>query len=233
MRSDQPKLTSKHVREAAKRWDREPGRGGFRTGTLYEVRINGKSYPPKAIASYAFAAAGNKELAPSEFAGAYGGKWHKALEKAGFKPTLKSQRKTGSTPKKPATLERVEISAIDDEDTYPEGQLRAKLRTHLEMERVRDPAVIAKAKNNRKKRDGCLRCEVCNFDFAKIYGDKGDGYIEGHHTFPVHRMSPEGQPTTVNDIALVCANCHRMLHRIRPLPSINQLKEIVNRLRQN
>ncbi len=58
------------------------------------------------------------------------------------------------------------------------------------------------------------------------YGEIGDGYIEGHHTKPISEMS-ENEQTKVEDIALVCANCHRMLHRKRPWLSITELKNLI------
>ncbi|WP_276208284.1 HNH endonuclease [Gracilibacillus sp. YIM 98692] len=73
---------------------------------------------------------------------------------------------------------------------------------------------------------GRLICEVCEFDFMERYGEIGDGYIEGHHTKPISEMS-ENEQTKVEDIALVCANCHRMLHRKRPWLSITELKNLI------
>ena len=68
-------------------------------------------------------------------------------------------------------------------------------------------------------------CEVCGFDFKERYGDIGEGYIEGHHTKPVSEMS-EIEQTMVEYIALVCSNCHRILHRKRPWHSVSELKDL-------
>ncbi|MES3091908.1 HNH endonuclease [Sphingomonas aerolata] len=59
---------------------------------------------------------------------------------------------------------------------------------------------------------GALACEVCGFDFEAAYGGLGAGYIEVHHTKPVHMLTP-GTKTKLADLALLCANCHRMMHR--------------------
>lgn len=37
----------------------------------------------------------------------------------------------------------------------------------------------------------------------------------------------EGEETKIEDIAIVCSNCHRMLHRKRPWLSINELKQLL------
>jgi putative restriction endonuclease len=64
-------------------------------------------------------------------------------------------------------------------------------------------------------------------DFEKKYGERGKDFIEAHHTIPVSEMVP-GQNTKVEDIALVCSNCHKILHRTRPWLSMKRLKEILN-----
>jgi 5-methylcytosine-specific restriction enzyme A len=56
-----------------------------------------------------------------------------------------------------------------------------------------------------------LGCEVCGFNFGENYGPRGDGYIEVHHRRPLHVSG--ATRTRVGDLALLCANCHRMCHR--------------------
>jgi 5-methylcytosine-specific restriction protein A len=41
-----------------------------------------------------------------------------------------------------------------------------------------------------------------------------------------------GTKTRLIDLALVCANCHRMLHRSRPWPTIAELRTELVRLAQ-
>ena len=68
-------------------------------------------------------------------------------------------------------------------------------------------AKIAQARNER----GSISCETCGFDFEDAYGDLGDGYIHVHHKVPLHFS---GQvENTLDDLILVCANCHVMIHR--------------------
>lgn len=101
------------------------------------------------------------------------------------------------------------ISELDDGESYSEGS--QYLAEHLKRER--DPRVILVAKQEfARKNGGRLFCEVCGFDFSRRYGARGEGYIEGHHKRPVSQMKL-GDVTRAKDIALVCANCHRILHR--------------------
>jgi hypothetical protein len=57
-------------------------------------------------------------------------------------------------------------------------------------------------------------CQVCGFDFGRFYGGLGSGFVEVHHKRPLSTARNE-RLTKLNDVAVVCANCHRMLHRLR------------------
>jgi len=102
-----------------------------------------------------------------------------------------------------------QIALIDDEAyTAKEGTVLLKWHKYRE----RDRKLVQKKKDSVLKKEGCLACEVCNFRYDIVYGELGSGYIECHHVRPVHLMKPD-ERTGLNDLALVCANCHRMLHR--------------------
>jgi predicted HNH restriction endonuclease len=76
-----------------------------------------------------------------------------------------------------------------------------------------------------KEKHGTI-CIVCQFDFGKVYGDHGAGFIEMHHLMPI---SLGARSTTVEDLRPVCANCHRMLHRGKKVLSIEELKVLIKR----
>ena len=61
-----------------------------------------------------------------------------------------------------------------------------------------------------------------------LNGDLGKGYIEAHHTRPVAKLVT-GERTKVSDLALVCANCHRMLHRQDDPADLRGLKAALSR----
>lgn len=73
---------------------------------------------------------------------------------------------------------------------------------------------------------GQPRCEACDFDFKERYGERGEGFIECHHTIPVSELDP-GKLTRVEDLALLCPNCHRMIHASRPWISVDKLRELL------
>jgi hypothetical protein len=70
---------------------------------------------------------------------------------------------------------------------------------------------------------GELRCEVCGFSFGETYGDRAKDYIEGHHRKAVSEMQP-GDTTAVEDIAMLCSNCHRTIHAKFPYISVDELR---------
>jgi len=72
---------------------------------------------------------------------------------------------------------------------------------------------------------GRLECEACGFDFFATYGDRGHGFAECHHTLP---LSSGKRTTYLRDLAIVCANCHRMLHR-GDFMSVDALRELLGR----
>jgi 5-methylcytosine-specific restriction enzyme A len=111
-----------------------------------------------------------------------------------------------------------------DEEEFSEGRILFRLHRLRE----RKGAVIEQAKKAAKATTGKLSCCVCAFDFAEAYGELGEGYIEGHHTTPVSELE-EVSSTKASDIALVCANCHRMLHRKLPWPTVSEVTSILKR----
>lgn len=118
---------------------------------------------------------------------------------------------------------------VEDEDypddspdaEYPEGEKAYK--THRVIER--NQKVIKEAKKQfAMKHNGRLFCEACGIDFTILYGERGKGFIEGHHTKLVSEMK-EGEKTKTGDIAMLCSNCHRMIHR-KPLITIEGLFDL-------
>lgn len=107
------------------------------------------------------------------------------------------------------------LPSEDEESNFAEGA--EAYRMHLGRER--DTKLAVKAKKKRLAETGALKCEVCTFDFSAEFGELGAGYIEAHHTTPVSQLAGTRR-TKLSELALVCANCHRMLHRTNPLLDI-------------
>ena len=108
-----------------------------------------------------------------------------------------------------------------DDGEFPEG--REVERIHRARER--NQALVRRAKEKFKQKYGHLYCQICRFDFSLKYGDIGSDFIEAHHT--AEPISSGEMRTKVKDIAMVCSNCHRMLHRRRPWLKMKQLKKLI------
>lgn len=108
---------------------------------------------------------------------------------------------------------------LEGDDEFCEG----RILTLLHMERERNPKVVRRKKEKVLKELGRLACEVCGFDFAEVYGERGVGFSECHHLVPLAQLTMD-QSTRLSDLAIVCANCHRMLHRGPSLLSIEELQ---------
>lgn len=114
------------------------------------------------------------------------------------------------------------VDLTNDDEGFEEG--KKQLRQHILRER--NHMVITLAKNKFKEEHGKLYCKICGFDFENKYGEIGKDFIEGHHIIPVSEI-PENYKTKVNDIVLVCSNCHSMLHKKRPWLKKEELKKLM------
>lgn len=195
-------LSYEHFQKAAAKIDDE-GVPIHRKSHHYDLVIDGENYPPKYMISMATKIATGFEYSPSKF---------NAVEAKNYFSAQGYQvidRRTGF-------FDPVEE---DDESAFPEGERIFKFHARLE----RDPQISKKAKEKRLTETGELACDVCGFDFSAFYGAHGQGFIEAHHKKPVSTLNGE-EKTQISDLALVCSNCHRMLHR-GELLSIEALAE--------
>lgn len=97
-------------------------------------------------------------------------------------------------------------------EQFDEGEMRWKFKAHRNREaRLREEKIRSFQKNN----GGRLFCEVpgCGFEFRSVYGELGEGFIHVHHLTPLASLSTVGAVHTLKDLAVVCANCHAMIHR--------------------
>jgi 5-methylcytosine-specific restriction enzyme A len=119
-----------------------------------------------------------------------------------------------------------EVSQFKDDDDFNpvvEGQVLYKLH----KTRERNAKIVKKKKEKILKETGKLECETCVFDFFKKYGELGFGFIECHHRLPLSELEIIKE-TKLEDLALVCANCHRMLHKRISTLTIDELKGIID-----
>jgi predicted HNH restriction endonuclease len=129
-------------------------------------------------------------------------RWAAHVERAGLQPTLPEEEPI----------------------TGLEGEVRRAYVIHRHRERALREAKLRQ--NALAAQDGRLRCEVpgCGFDFREVYGELGANYAQVHHLTPLSAHN-DVVHTALEDLAVVCANCHVMIHlggKYRPLIGLIQ-----------
>lgn len=86
---------------------------------------------------------------------------------------------------------------------------------------------------DQKGRKACIEhhgavCFVCQFDFGKVYGLHGQGFIEVHHIKPLHEIRQSYVMNPITDLVPLCSNCHSMVHRTKPGLTVEQLKQLLS-----
>lgn len=104
-----------------------------------------------------------------------------------------------------------------DADLLPEGMAGVQARTEggkkvfISVRRERDPKLRQEAISIHG-----LNCMACGFNFERTYGAIGSDFIEVHHITPLSEAGlTETNPKT--DLAVLCSNCHRMVHRSKEI----------------
>lgn len=115
---------------------------------------------------------------------------------------------------------------VDQNQSILEGNPR--LVAHLRRER--NSAIVIRKKDAILQATGKLCCEACGFDFKEMYGEFGDGFCEVHHLQPLAKADGVVK-TELADLAIVCSNCHRILHRTDPILSISNLAKLLQHQR--
>lgn len=92
-----------------------------------------------------------------------------------------------------------------------EGQI--ELVAHRRRERSR--LLAAKKRELMRAHIGYLSCEICGLSELTPYPrELAASLFEVHHRIPL-AQAPTKRHTSLDDLALVCANCHRAIHATR------------------
>lgn len=101
---------------------------------------------------------------------------------------------------------------VDDIEAAEYAEGRYLYRIHRARERSQ--SLVTKKKRSAWS-EGRLFCEVCGLNPLELYGDDGPRALECHHIVPLYALRGETK-TRLADLALVCANCHRVIHASSP-----------------
>jgi 5-methylcytosine-specific restriction enzyme A len=115
-----------------------------------------------------------------------------------------------------------EVSSTTTEGDEPPDMAyedATRFRMHKRIERNARLATAA------KKHHGYI-CQVCDTNFEARYGEIGKEYIEAHHLRPLASLKEQKVAMDpAKDFAVLCANCHRMIHRSSCVDDIAQFKK--------
>lgn len=124
-----------------------------------------------------------------------------------------------------------EIYKIEDEEIEYDFEAKEGLTIYkLHKYKERNRNIVKKKKETQLKKYGVLSCEICGFNFVSVYGDLGKDFIECHHIKELATLESE-TITKLEDLLLVCPNCHRMLHRKLGNITVEDLKNIINHMK--
>ena len=196
-----------HIYSAVQELVTDPARHeGHRSTTYILIDEAGNRLPPKAVFGLAASKALGIDVAHSDFVGGEGTPCFRILRQYGYKvvPIAEARSKLPQQPSQPP------IPLTEEDASWAEGRLRRV--QHLKRERS---TVAAKAKRDQFRAEhGRLFCEECGFDPVKTFGgEHGEACIEAHHVVPLSQSDGE-RDLKLSDLVLLCANCHRVAHRL-------------------
>jgi len=94
----------------------------------------------------------------------------------------------------------------------------------LHRARERDRSIVDAKKNAARSANGALTCEACGFAPALRFEAASERAIEAHHLSPLASLPTDGGFTRMDDLALLCATCHRLVHALDL--SVDELREL-------
>lgn len=115
---------------------------------------------------------------------------------------------------------------LDFNDSSSKEFLEGDKKVAFHFYRERNSKLIKAKKHSFIREYGKLFCEVCEFNFQDNYGDRGKDFAEIHHNVPIS-SSDFMRSTQLDDLSVLCSNCHRMIHRKEPWLNISELKKII------
>lgn len=195
------KVTAEHIWNAVQLLLNGYAEHGFGESTDFDlIADDGARLPPKAVFGIAATEALKFKVLPKHFSGGEDSTCFRILKAAGY---LILPKQTDANPTSHLTI------ATDEH--WTEG--RTRLVTHVRKERGSGLAAAKKAEFRRL--NGKLRCERCEMDPVLTYGSvDGEACIEVHHKATQVQHMEDGHKTRLEDLQCLCANCHRVVHRL-------------------
>ena len=82
----------------------------------------------------------------------------------------------------------------------------------LHLKRERDAGMVKAKLKAVEATTGCLACECCGFEAKYVFPNLSAPIVEVHHRAPLGTSAGVSK-VTLKDLAILCPNCHRGIHR--------------------
>lgn len=115
-----------------------------------------------------------------------------------------------------------------EQEAFSGGFSEGEKKERIHMRRERNRKLVELAKSQFIGKHGRLFCEACGFNAHLSYGIDPDKLIEAHHKVAVSELEA-GSYTRVEDLIMLCPNCHRVVHHRRPWLSVDELKALIRK----
>lgn len=104
-------------------------------------------------------------------------------------------------------IELLEATAlsVDDDEEFSEGRVLTELHKRRERSKVLRKRLLAKRSHD-------LSCDICGLNRPDMDTSLQEALFEAHHVLPL--ASAEERVTKLADLALLCACCHRVVHKL-------------------
>lgn len=101
--------------------------------------------------------------------------------------------------------------------------LEGEPRMHLHFRRERSGALVDQKRARARNSAGQLECEVCGFVTQLTYPELEVDICEVHHCKPLGELE-EATESRLQDLAILCPNCHRAIHRTKPMMTVKKFR---------
>ncbi len=137
------------------------------------------------------------------------------------------------------------IDFLSSPDRFQSNNKNATLATKIQSEKISENEIqkacegmmketmYFRRQRNRAIRNQCAErdnytCQICGFNFEKIYGERGQGFIEVHHLVPMSSYDEE-HDIKLEELISLCPNCHSMIHLGGDLIDPDELKRLLTK----
>lgn len=114
-----------------------------------------------------------------------------------------------------------DVAQLNAADAFRVSYEHAIARMHFGIERrTADARQVKQARG--------LTCEGCGLDGEAAFGrDLAMSAMEAHHLVPVADMPEGGREVSTDDFAVLCATCHRLIHRLQSPDDLDGLRKLM------